>query len=189
MSITVPAPRTTSSDDLGPGTILASWLLTALAALFLSARIGAKLWTGRGLWVDDYVLIVAWVCCILPALGPLWWGLLLLLTSSSQDNPPRTGHNINFRCLQRPWKACLQYHQHSISGTFAQCDCDYPHHRSGTEQDLLCNHRTKDRKRMDESNHVVHTCLNQCLPGDQRCYPLGQFQPCPHYVCPQSQPW
>lgn len=51
----------TSGDNLGPQILVASWALTTLAAVFLFTRIFAKLWTRRGLWVDDYVLILAWV--------------------------------------------------------------------------------------------------------------------------------
>lgn len=188
MSTALPVPGTASSDDLGPETVLASWLLTALAALFLTARIGAKLWTRRGLWVDDYVLIMAWVCASSGAssltLGKFFADELLL------DNPPRAGHNINVRCFQRPWKACLQHYlEPSISGTFAERDRDYPHHRSCAEQDLLCHYRFKDCKRLDERDYLGDTRLNQYLPWDQRCHSLGEFQSCTVCVCPQSQPF
>lgn len=38
------------------------WFLTALAALFLGLRIYCKKYRGRGLWWDDYVLVISWVC-------------------------------------------------------------------------------------------------------------------------------
>lgn len=53
--------KTLNNDDLGQDIIIASWVLTVSAALFLFTRVGAKLWTRRGLWADDYVLIIAWV--------------------------------------------------------------------------------------------------------------------------------
>lgn len=57
----LPEGSLTSNDDLGPHIIAASWGLTSLAAVFVFTRIFAKLWTRRGLWFDDYVLIIAWV--------------------------------------------------------------------------------------------------------------------------------
>ncbi|CCC12081.1 unnamed protein product [Sordaria macrospora k-hell] len=37
------------------------WFLTALAALFLGLRIYCKKYRGRGLWWDDYVLVISWL--------------------------------------------------------------------------------------------------------------------------------
>lgn len=60
-----------NNDDLGPQIIAATWTLTSISALFLFMRVYAKLWTQRGLWTDDYILIVAWVSMSLPlALSP-----------------------------------------------------------------------------------------------------------------------
>lgn len=38
------------------------WALTALAAAFMGLRIYCKKYRGRGLWWDDHVLILSWVC-------------------------------------------------------------------------------------------------------------------------------
>lgn len=54
-------PGSAGSDTLGPQVIAASWLLTSLSGAFLFMRVSAKLWTGRGLLVDDYLLFLAWV--------------------------------------------------------------------------------------------------------------------------------
>lgn len=49
-------------DDKGPKVNIVCWLVTALAATFLGLRLFCKFKTHRGLWWDDHVLIVAWVC-------------------------------------------------------------------------------------------------------------------------------
>ncbi|TRX98272.1 hypothetical protein FHL15_000917 [Xylaria flabelliformis] len=42
-----------------------NWTLTALAAVFLSLRVYCKICRGRGLWWDDYILIMAFVCTLI----------------------------------------------------------------------------------------------------------------------------
>lgn len=72
-----------NNDDLGPEIIIASWALTTVSGIFLFMRIFAKIWTRRGLWLDDYILIVAWVRTTYPP--PVWplsrLGLLNILIS------------------------------------------------------------------------------------------------------------
>lgn len=41
------------------------WLLCALAAGFMGLRIYCKFSRHRGLWWDDYVLLLSWVCFLL----------------------------------------------------------------------------------------------------------------------------
>ena len=48
-------------SDRGPLFVAMSWFLTALATVFLVLRVFSKLWTGRRLWWDDWILIGAWV--------------------------------------------------------------------------------------------------------------------------------
>ncbi len=44
------------------GTILASiWVLTGLSSVFIVLRAYCKIISRRGLWWDDYVMILAWV--------------------------------------------------------------------------------------------------------------------------------
>ena len=49
-------------DNKGPKVNTVCWLVTAMAATFLGLRLFCKFNTHRGLWWDDHVLIVAWVC-------------------------------------------------------------------------------------------------------------------------------
>lgn len=48
-------------DNYGPQLNFTVWFLTALSALFLALRVYCKFFRHRGLWWDDYVLILAWV--------------------------------------------------------------------------------------------------------------------------------
>ncbi|KAK3377230.1 hypothetical protein B0T24DRAFT_237074 [Lasiosphaeria ovina] len=48
--------------DLGPQTIAAVWTLVVLSTVFLAVRVYCKVWRLKGLWWDDWVLILSWVC-------------------------------------------------------------------------------------------------------------------------------
>lgn len=50
------------TPNLGPGTAAAIWALVGMSAVFLVLRIYCKIWRSRGLWWDDWVLIISWVC-------------------------------------------------------------------------------------------------------------------------------
>ncbi|KAF3767860.1 hypothetical protein M406DRAFT_252519 [Cryphonectria parasitica EP155] len=63
-----PPPGTAANDDLGPSLTITVWILTVLPLLFVIMRIWGKIWTGRKLWADDYVLIVAWICMLAAAI-------------------------------------------------------------------------------------------------------------------------
>ncbi|KZL75954.1 integral membrane protein [Colletotrichum tofieldiae] len=54
-------------DDYGPGLLVTIWTLAAVAGGFIGLRIYCKFSRGRGLWLDDHVLIASW--CALLALG------------------------------------------------------------------------------------------------------------------------
>ncbi|KAH8890712.1 hypothetical protein GQ53DRAFT_824435 [Thozetella sp. PMI_491] len=49
------------TDDLGFTLNCAVWALAGASVLFLGLRIYAKLWRGRRLWWDDYILIAGWL--------------------------------------------------------------------------------------------------------------------------------
>ncbi|KAJ4390600.1 hypothetical protein N0V93_004196 [Gnomoniopsis smithogilvyi] len=67
-SASLPSSTLTNDGDLGSEILVASWTLTCVSALFLFTRVFAKLWTHRGLWVDDYILILAWLAVLAPAI-------------------------------------------------------------------------------------------------------------------------
>jgi len=69
-------------DDQGPQLNFTIWLLTGLSAGFLALRLYCKYLRGRGLWWDDYVLVVAWVRRVLLDV------FLVGLTSSSSFLSP-----------------------------------------------------------------------------------------------------
>lgn len=48
--------------DRGTRLLVSCWTLTAASALLLFLRVYCKLWRGRGLWWDDHLLIISWVC-------------------------------------------------------------------------------------------------------------------------------
>jgi nicotinamide riboside transporter PnuC len=48
-------------DDQGKTILISIWILNVLALGFLVARLGCKLSTRRGLWWDDWVMILSWV--------------------------------------------------------------------------------------------------------------------------------
>ncbi|KAJ4387463.1 hypothetical protein N0V93_008055 [Gnomoniopsis smithogilvyi] len=50
----------TSSDNQVLRVLLSSWVFTGLSALFLGLRIGCKLRSRRGLWLDDHILTASW---------------------------------------------------------------------------------------------------------------------------------
>ncbi len=48
--------------DIGPGSAAAIWTLFGAATVFLSLRVYCKVWRSRGIWWDDVVLVISWVC-------------------------------------------------------------------------------------------------------------------------------
>ncbi len=48
--------------DIGPGSAAAIWTLFGAATVFLSLRVYCKVWRSRGVWWDDVVLVISWVC-------------------------------------------------------------------------------------------------------------------------------
>ena len=50
------------NDDQGKTILVSIWTLNSLALLFLVARLGCKFYTRRGLWWDDWVMVMAAVC-------------------------------------------------------------------------------------------------------------------------------
>ena len=52
-------------DYVGVRHAAVAWALTAAATVFLALRVYCKQCRHRGLWWDDYILLVSWVCCLL----------------------------------------------------------------------------------------------------------------------------
>lgn len=50
-----------TTTDFGPQINVTIWFLTALSASFLALRVYCKFLRHRGLWWDDYLLILSWV--------------------------------------------------------------------------------------------------------------------------------
>ncbi len=63
------AAATLPRDTKGTKVNIVCWLLAALSAVFLVLRLFCKFKTHRGLWWDDHVLIVSWVCSSKQALS------------------------------------------------------------------------------------------------------------------------
>ncbi|KAH9904259.1 hypothetical protein F4778DRAFT_731811 [Xylariomycetidae sp. FL2044] len=53
------------ADDNGPRLLAACWSLAVIAGIFLSLRIYCKCIRGRGLWWDDHLMTIAWVCLLI----------------------------------------------------------------------------------------------------------------------------
>ena len=49
-------------EDYGPIIVGVTWWLTFFSGSFLALRIYAKLSRHQGLWWDDHILILSWVC-------------------------------------------------------------------------------------------------------------------------------
>lgn len=49
------------SDNLGPRILVSIWLLVGLSFVFLALRVFCKFKGRRGLWWDDWILILSWV--------------------------------------------------------------------------------------------------------------------------------
>lgn len=60
-SATATATGLPAHDDRGPAFTAVSWALTALASVLLGLRLYCKLFSGRRLWWDDWILVAAWV--------------------------------------------------------------------------------------------------------------------------------
>lgn len=67
---TVPFSKFGQTDDLGPPTRIAIWLLTGISAVFLCLRLYCKFIRHRRLHLDDWVLIASWVLLHLPLSPP-----------------------------------------------------------------------------------------------------------------------
>ena len=50
-----------SVEDYGPRLNVTIWSLTSVALLFLAIRIALKVWRGRPVRWEDWVLVAAWV--------------------------------------------------------------------------------------------------------------------------------
>lgn len=48
-------------NDYGPTMNTSLWTLVGISLLFMSLRMYAKITKHRGLWWDDWVLIISWV--------------------------------------------------------------------------------------------------------------------------------
>jgi hypothetical protein len=51
-----------ATNPRGVTIIAVLWSMMALSGTFLGLRLYSKLTRGRGMWWDDYFIIVAWVC-------------------------------------------------------------------------------------------------------------------------------
>lgn len=66
------APRAEPADDglphvdYGPQLNIVFWLLCVLSGIFLGLRVYCKVYRGRKMWWDDYVLIASWVGATAP---------------------------------------------------------------------------------------------------------------------------
>lgn len=49
-------------ENQGPKVNIVCWVLVSLSAAFIALRVFCKFKTHRGLWWDDHILIVSWVC-------------------------------------------------------------------------------------------------------------------------------
>lgn len=53
------------TKDPGPTVVALTWSVGAISTIFLFLRVYCKQVKAKGLWWDDYLLIVAWVCGLL----------------------------------------------------------------------------------------------------------------------------
>lgn len=75
------------------------WFLTALATLFLGLRIYCKRYRGRGLWWDDWVLIISWISLITSTALTSYSTTLGFALPTSLFNPLNQPHVLNHYLL------------------------------------------------------------------------------------------
>ncbi|KAH8714089.1 hypothetical protein GQ44DRAFT_689115 [Phaeosphaeriaceae sp. PMI808] len=61
------------ANIVGTRVLIACWIVTILAAIFLGFRIYVKLSRRCGLWKDDYLLIISWVAALMQAIFTTVW--------------------------------------------------------------------------------------------------------------------
>ncbi|KAK3388564.1 hypothetical protein B0T20DRAFT_364555 [Sordaria brevicollis] len=65
--------------DRGPAVSAGLWILVSFSTTFLAARIWLKMYRLKGLWWDDYILVLAWamhtISCILAQVAISFFGL------------------------------------------------------------------------------------------------------------------
>jgi hypothetical protein len=45
-----------------PGLIVTFWILAVVSGMMMGLRLYCKVWRSRGLWWDDYTMLLSWVC-------------------------------------------------------------------------------------------------------------------------------
>lgn len=55
------APRAEAAEDISAKTRVSVWLLTSMAGFLMGLRLYCKWLRHRGLWWDDYILVLSWV--------------------------------------------------------------------------------------------------------------------------------
>ncbi|OIW32896.1 hypothetical protein CONLIGDRAFT_695133 [Coniochaeta ligniaria NRRL 30616] len=58
--------------DQGPKILISTWTLVGLSFTFLVARLYCKARARRGLWWDDHVLIISWMCLLASIITVTW---------------------------------------------------------------------------------------------------------------------
>lgn len=58
--------------DQGPKILISTWILVGFSFAFLLARLYCKARARRGLWWDDYVLVVSWMCLLVSIITVTW---------------------------------------------------------------------------------------------------------------------
>ncbi|KAI0174031.1 hypothetical protein BJ166DRAFT_574367 [Pestalotiopsis sp. NC0098] len=154
----------TTVPDRGIETLGVIWSLTGASGIILVLRVYCKFSRHRGLWWDDYILILAWV-----------WYLSLLIVcrfrtadASSTVEPsradgrhdprdqPRLRQTCRGHCAAEPWGAGLPRPAHGLL-----LDPGRP-----LEQDLVCHHYAAHHQRVGEIRGLGVHDLVQRLHAD-----------------------
>lgn len=168
----LPPGVTLDNSTLAPEVLSSAWSLTALAGVFLGLRVFAKLYTRRGLWLDDYVLIASWVSDQYIHISA---ACMILYSGANQWSSTISGHSLrhrnthHHRCATRPRQACIQ----RASGRCRGLEPHQQHHHYSNdhicrpEQNIFCNHSLAARVWVDDKVHLVHHHLDELLSGHQ----------------------
>ncbi|KAK0614424.1 hypothetical protein B0T14DRAFT_438922 [Immersiella caudata] len=54
-------------DNMGPTVLIVTWVLTAIASIFLALRLYCKISVNRRIWWDDGILLASYICLLIQA--------------------------------------------------------------------------------------------------------------------------
>ena len=170
-----PISASNGPKDLGPRVSIVVWLLIGLSSVFIALRVFCKFKTHRGLWWDDHILIISWVCT--PILSPFTSSWLTHREAASARRQ-LSHHRLGTAGLR---KAHLGHRPGQSRSTRLAGQClGQPIHPGGRpEQDIVrCNSHLHHR-RLHQSSNLDRRCCNEQLHVVVGAFSVYPVQPAP----------